>query len=138
MTFRKRRRAALDAFQSQPKSSREIAARLILVFGCPKGDLLTRLDLDRRAGGRIASHARRASSHHQHTKTHETDAVALLEVLGNQTDEVIENAFRLLLWHLMLLCQAGREMFEADSRFLRLIGSGLNWLRGNGWHGHDV
>src|SRR5262245_19177284 len=81
-------------------------------LGGPEGDLLRRLDLDRLAGRRIAAHAGSALAYHQDPQPADADAIALLEMLGHQTDEITEHGFSLLLRQLMRLRQIGGEMLQ--------------------------
>ena len=63
----------------------------------------------------------------QNAETDETNAVALLEVLGDEIDQVAENGFRLLLRHLVVSGQCGGEVLETDGIHLGLgCGSGLS------------
>src|SRR5262249_8556204 len=55
--------------------------RFLQFLGGAERDLLARLDLNRFAGRRIASHARRALAHLQDAEPADPDAVALLQVL---------------------------------------------------------
>jgi 2'-5' RNA ligase len=68
---------------------------------------------------------------HQDAEAGETDAVALLEVLGDKVHQVPEDGFPLLLRHLMGLRQGGGEMLETDGILLRLAS-------GCGLRGHDL
>jgi hypothetical protein len=56
----------------------------------PERDFLARLDLDRLAGCGITSHARGALPYLQDTKTRNADALPLFQMLGDQTDEIME------------------------------------------------
>src|SRR5437879_12665700 len=60
-------------------------------LGGAERDLLARLDLDRLAGRRVAAHARGALAHLQDAEAADADAVALLEVLDDEVDHVVED-----------------------------------------------
>src|SRR3954468_16610851 len=79
-------------------------------------DLLAGLDLDRLAGGRIAAHARGALAHLQDAEAADADAVALLEVLDDEVDHVVEDRFGGLLGELMLLGEVRRDVLQGESR----------------------
>src|ERR1700746_31072 len=79
-----------------------------------KRDLLACFDLDRFASRRIAPHSSWPFPDLQDAKTSNPNAFAFLEVLGNETNELIEQRLSLPLRQLMLLGQAGREMPESD------------------------
>src|SRR3990167_2672125 len=80
------------------------------ILGDAEGNLLRRLDLDRLAGGRVAAHARRTIANLEDAEARNADLVALLEVLHDQTDELIEGAGGVLLGHARLLGQFGRDL----------------------------
>lgn len=82
------------------------------ILGRPERDFLACLDLDRFAGGGIAPHASRPLPDLQDAETHDADSLALLEMLGDQADEVAEQGFAGPLRQLMFLGQGGREMLE--------------------------
>ena len=90
------------------------------ILGDAEGDLLRRLDLDRLAGRRVAAHACRTIAHLKDAEARDADLVALLEVLHDQTDEVVEGAGGVLLGHAGLLGQFGRDLRERNSRNGRL------------------
>src|SRR5436190_9922036 len=75
--------------------------RLFQFLGRTEGDLLARLDLNRLARCRVAPHARSAFAHYEDAKPADANAVALLEMLGQQTDQIAENGLGLLLRHFM-------------------------------------
>src|SRR6185312_314960 len=103
----------------------ERSDRHLEFFGGAEGDLFARLDLDRLAGRGVAAHAGGAPAHLQDAEPGNLDPLALLEVLGDQTDEVFEHLLTLLLGHLVLLGQRVCQMFGGD----RLA---LFWLRRSG------
>src|SRR5690348_10328125 len=91
--------------------------RFLQFLGGAERNLLGRLDLDRFAGGGVTAHARTALAHHQDAQAVETDARALLQVLGDQTDSVFQDAVGGLLGEFMLFGQlagklAGRDSFD--------------------------
>ena len=82
------------------------------LLGGAEGNLLARLDLDRLAGRGIAAHARGALADHEDAEPVEADAVALLEVLGEEADQIAEKGLGLLLRHFMVAGQSGGELLE--------------------------
>jgi len=88
--------------------------RELQLLGCAKCDLLACLDLDRFAGGRIAPHSRWPLPDLKDAKTSNSDTFSLLEMLGNETNKIVEQRLPLPFRQLMLLGQAGREMLESD------------------------
>src|SRR5258708_28045503 len=93
--------------------------RFLQFLGGAEGDLLARLDLDRLAGGRVAAHAGGALPHDENAESADPDAVTLLEVLDDHADEIAEDRLGLLLRHLMLGRNSGREMLEPYGRLRR-------------------
>src|SRR5262249_12050595 len=81
--------------------------RFLQFLGGPEGHLPARLDLDRLAGRRVAPHAGGPFAHLQDAETADADAVALLEVLDDHADQIVEDGLRVLLRHLMIGGQAG-------------------------------
>ena len=57
-----------------------------------EGDLLAGLYVDRRAGRRIASLTGCALAHHEDAQPADADSVTLLEMLGDQADQIAEFA----------------------------------------------
>src|SRR5580692_7001922 len=96
------------------RSSDEISDGFLELLGGAEGDLLARLDLDRLAGRGIAAHASGALAHLKDSQAADADAVALLEVLDHQADEVVEDEFGLLLRHLVADGEGSREMLQRD------------------------
>jgi hypothetical protein len=69
----------------------------------------------------------------KNAEARDADLVALLQVLDDQADEIIEAAGRVLLGHARLLGQLGRDLGQRNSWNRRLA-----WLRGcSWWHCHD-
>src|SRR3981189_1028697 len=66
-------------------------------LGRAEGDLLAGLDVDRFAGGGVAAHAGGALAHLEDAEADDADALALLQVLGDPADQVVENLLSLLL-----------------------------------------
>jgi hypothetical protein len=79
--------------------------RFLEVLGRAECDLLASLDLDGLAGRRVASHAGGAMPDLQDAQAHQAQAVALLEVLGDETNHIGEQGFGLLLRHFVTLRQ---------------------------------
>src|SRR5262245_14352825 len=95
---------------------RPFSDRFLELLGGSEGNLLRRLDLDRLAGCRIAAHASGALAHHQNAEPADADAVALLEMLGHQTDQIAEHGLCLLFRHLVRFREIGGEMLQRDCR----------------------
>jgi hypothetical protein len=98
--------------------------RELQFLGRAKCDLLAGFDLYRLASCRIAAHSSWPFSDLQDAKTSNSDTFSFLEVLGDETDKIVEQGLSLPFRQLMLLGQAGRKMLESDwtsSRF-RLSG----------------
>src|SRR6202521_2357849 len=90
--------------------------RFLEFLGGAEGDLLARLDLDRLAGGRIAPHASGALADLKDAETADAEAVAFLQVLRHQADEVAENRFGLLFCHFMGPGKGGGDMLQGNGR----------------------
>src|ERR1700730_4156882 len=84
------------------------------LLGCAEGNLLAGLDVDRFAGGRVAAHAGGALAHLEDAETDNADALALLQVLGDAADQIVENLLRLLLGQFLLIGHRRRQMLERD------------------------
>src|SRR6185312_4067304 len=83
-------------------------------LGRAEGNFLAGLDVDGFARGGVAAHARGALAHLQDAEADDADAFALLEVLGDAADQVVENGFRLLLRQLLLIGDGCREMLQRN------------------------
>src|SRR6202521_2907160 len=94
--------------------------RFLEFLGGAEGDLLARLDLDRLAGGRIAPHASGALADLKDAETADAEAVAFLQVLRHQADEVAENRFGLLFCHFMGNGKGGGDMLQGNGRLCLL------------------
>src|SRR5215468_20309 len=90
--------------------------RFLELFRGAERDFLTRLDLNRFAGGRIAPHAGGALANLKDAEATDANAVTLLQVLDHEADEVAENRFRFLLRHFMAAGQGGGEMLQGNGR----------------------
>src|SRR5690242_12774981 len=102
------------AFHMKGKPPR--SDRFLQLLGSAKRDLLRSLDVDGFPGGGIASHARGALADLEDAKPNDADALALLQVLGDQRDRVVENGFSLLLGDLLLVGNRRREVLQGDGR----------------------
>src|SRR3954447_3436433 len=98
------------------RSKRVGSDGFLQLLGGAEGDLLAGFDVDRFAGGGIAAHAGGALAHLEDAEADNTDALALLEMLGDARDQGAQNGFGLLLRQLMLFRQRCREMLERDGR----------------------
>src|SRR5487761_2097158 len=84
------------------------------LLGGAEGDLLAGLDVDRFTGGRVAAHAGGALAYLQDAEADDADALALLQMLGDPADQVVENLFSLLLGQLLVFGDRRCEMLERD------------------------
>src|SRR6267378_5953117 len=84
------------------------------LLGCAEGNLLAGLDVDRFAGGGVAAHAGGALAHLQDAETDDADALALLQMLGDPADHVVQDLFSLFLGQLLLIGDCRCEMLERD------------------------
>src|SRR5213080_2806233 len=84
------------------------------LLGCAEGNLLAGLDVDRLAGGGVAAHAGSALAHLQDAETDDADALALLQMLGDPADHVVQNGLSLLLGQLLLFGNCRCEMLERN------------------------
>jgi|SRR5215510_1010245 len=83
-------------------------------LGGAEGYLFAGLDLDWLTGRRIASDAGSAIAHHQDSEPGDLHALALLQVLGDQADQIFQHLPTLLLCEVMLLRQRIGEMLFGD------------------------
>src|SRR5262249_36702006 len=83
-------------------------------LGSAEGNLLAGLDLDGFAGGRIAAHTGGALTDLQNTETREAKLLALLQMLGDHFDKLVEQSFALLLAHFVAFSERMSEMLESD------------------------
>src|SRR4030088_2119936 len=104
---------------------RVLSDGFLQLLGRAEGNLLAGLDVDRFAGGGVAAHAGGALAYLQDAETDDADALALLQVLGDPADQIVQNGFGLLLGQLLVIGDRSREMLERDrgrgSCFLRHI-----------------
>src|SRR5262250_3922135 len=92
-----------------PHQAKELD-RFLEFLGGAERDFFARLDLDRLAGSRVAPHAGGALANLKDAEATDANAVALLQVLDHEADEVAENRLRLLLRHFMAAGQGGGEV----------------------------
>src|SRR6266702_4250638 len=101
------------------------SAGFLQFLGRAEGNLLAGLDVDGFAGGGIAAHAGGALAHLEDAETDNADALALLQVLGDPADQIVQNGLGALLRQFVLFRQRRREMLQRDrgrgSCFLRHI-----------------
>src|SRR5262249_44507799 len=102
--------------RSFPVRKRVRSDRFLEILRNAEGDLLGSLDLDRLTGRRVAAHACRTMTNLKNAKARDADLVALLQVLHDQADEIVEVAGRILLGHAGLLGQLGRDLGKRDGR----------------------
>src|SRR5215471_20308506 len=108
---------SLNLVSRQPMPHRpydRMSDRFLEFLRGPERDFLTGLDLDRFAGGRVTPHAGGALANLKDAEAADADAVAFLQVLDHEADEVAENRFRLLLRHFMAAGQSGGEMLQRN------------------------
>src|SRR5712675_3767947 len=81
---------------------RALSDGFLQLLGRAEGNLLAGLDVDGFAGSGVAAHAGGALAHLQDAETDDTDAFALLQMLGDPADHVVQNGLSLLLGQLLL------------------------------------
>src|SRR6266404_4335897 len=86
------------------------------LLGRAEGNLLAGLDVDRFAGGGVAAHAGGALAHLEDAEADDADALALLEMLGDTGDQIVENGFCGFFRQFVLFRQGCCEMLERDGR----------------------
>src|SRR6266581_6544896 len=96
--------------QSQSFGKGILSDGFLELLGCAESNLLAGLDVDRLAGGGVAAHAGSALAHLQDAKTDDANALALLQMLGDPRDHVVENRLSLLLRQLLLFGNCRCEM----------------------------
>src|SRR5262249_1146589 len=97
-----------------------ISDRFLEVLRRAERNLLAGLDLDGLAGCRIAAHARCALPDLKDAETRDANPLALLEMLGDEANQALQQFFAAAFGELMLLGQGGGEMLDGD----RLAGLG--------------
>jgi hypothetical protein len=124
-------RVAQGNLTEAPQAYRDSLYRKLQVLGRPECDFPACFDLDGLSGCRIAPHAGCAISDLQDAETGDLDSFALLEMLGDQTDEIAEDGFTSPFCYLMLLRQSRRKMLKRDGA----AGLGRSrWFRGFACH----
>ena len=88
--------------------------RHLEVLGGAEGHLLGGLDLDRLAGRRVAAHAGGALAHLQDAEAGDLHPLALLQVIGDQADEVVEHFLALALREFVLFRQCIGQLLGGD------------------------
>jgi hypothetical protein len=88
--------------------------RELQFLGRTKCDLLACFDLDRFASCRIAPHSSWSLPDLKDAKTSNSNTFSLLEMLGNETNKIIEQRLSFSLSQLVLFGQAGRKVLESD------------------------
>ncbi len=88
--------------------------RELQLLGRTKCDLLACFNLEGFASCRIAPYSSWSLPDLQDAKTSNPNSLTLLEMLGDQTNELVEQRLSLPLRQLVLLGQAGRKMLESD------------------------
>src|SRR6185312_243955 len=109
------------------RSSDAPSDRFLELLGSPEGDFLRRLDLDRFAGCGVAAHARGALAHLQNAEAADADALALLQMLDDITDEIAEHGLCLLLRHFVLFIHRRSEMLQSNRCRRRFSRSRCHW-----------
>src|SRR5882724_1878480 len=85
-------------------------------LGRAERDFLACLDLDRSTGGRVAAHPRGALSDLENAQPNDSDPIALLEVLDDQSDQIVENRLCLLLGDFVTLGERRGQMLQGHGR----------------------
>jgi hypothetical protein len=88
--------------------------RELQLLGGTECDFLACLDLDRFSGRGIAPHASCAFPDLQDAKTRNADSLALLEMFGNEANQIAKESFTGPFRHLMLFGQGRRKMLKRD------------------------
>ena len=70
--------------------------------------------MDRFAGGGIAAHAGGALAHLQDAEADDANALALLQMLGDADDQIVQDGLSLLLGQFLLIGDRRCEMLERD------------------------
>src|SRR5262245_61577842 len=104
------------------KSDEAASDRFREFLGSAEGNLFARLDRDRLAGSKVAARARGALADAKSPKSHDADTLALLQMACDPRDEVSEKGLGLLLRHVLLVSNLGRQILQGDggwTSFLR-------------------
>src|SRR6516225_10162693 len=83
-------------------------------FGCSESDFLAGPNLNCLAGRRVAPHASGSLSNLQYAEPRNSDSFAFLQVLGDQTDEVVQEFASRAFRQLMFFGQARGELGERN------------------------
>src|SRR4029079_9141768 len=103
-TARSSSRAVADLF------GRTGSDRLFQFLGGAEGDFLARFDFDRLTGRRVAAHACGALTHLQDAESADPNARALLQVLGDGLNHLLEHGVDLLFGQLVRLRKGLAEL----------------------------
>ena len=87
--------------------------RFLEFLGRAERDLLACLDLNGLAGRGIAAHPGSALADLQNAQPDNPDPIPLLQMLGQQTDEIGQDGLGLFLRHRMIIGKLRREMRRA-------------------------
>src|SRR5262249_2327107 len=83
-------------------------------FGCSESDFLAGPNLNRLAGRRVAPHAGGSFSNLQYAEPRNSDSFTLLQMLGDQTDEVVQEFAPRAFRQLVFFGQACAELGERN------------------------
>src|SRR6202795_3426588 len=83
-------------------------------LGRTEGNLLAGLDVDRFAGGGVAAHARGALADLEDAEADDADALALLQMLGDHGDDVVQDRLGLLLRQFLILGDRRRQVLQRN------------------------
>ena len=106
----------------------EVLDGFLEVLGCAERDLLARLDLNGLAGRGIAAHASSTLANLQNAQPDNPDPIPLLQMLGQQADEIAQNGLGLFLRHRMVIGKFRCEMLQSDGRRRCPLGCMLDGL----------
>src|SRR3990170_1650559 len=98
----------------ESEKGRVLSDGFLQLLGRAEGNLLAGLDLDGFAGGGVTAHAGGALAHLQDAEADDPNALALLQVLGDPGDQVVQDGFGLLLGQFLILGDCRRQMLERD------------------------
>src|SRR5262249_35512253 len=96
------------------RAGAKLSYRKLQVLGRPECDFPACFDLYGLSGCRIAPHAGCAVSNLQDAETDDLNSFALLEMFGDQADEIAEDGFTSPFCYLVLLRQGRCKMLERD------------------------
>src|ERR1700688_3884410 len=98
----------------QSRNRKGVLDGFLEFLGRTEGNLLAGLDVDRFAGGGVAAHARGALADLEDAEADDADALALLQMLGDHGDDVVQDRLGLLLRQFLILGDRRRQMLQRN------------------------